>query len=375
MIKATQLKLESGEWTGDFSSIASSQLCLLFGSRLTIEENPNFVSKLEALAPNATIVTSSTAGNIMDEALIDDTIIATCLEFEKTTIKTRSYSLVDRDAHDLGENIAHDAEGDELEYLLLLSTVGINAGQLLSGVNEVLKGNVPVSGGVAGDDSRFERTLVGLGNQIHSNQIVAVSFYGKDLQVSHGSKGGWDTFGPERIATKCDGNILYEIDGRPVLDLYKEYLGDKASELPASALHFPFAIIDSQTNEHVVRGVQDVDESSNSIILFSDVHEGDKIQLMKANFDRVITASGDSARETFLNTSTPPQLALLISCVARRLVLDQLTEEELSEAKSALGSDTTICGFYSYSELSPIVGDNACHVHNQTMTITTLSEI
>jgi hypothetical protein len=310
----------------------------------------------------------------MDESLLDDTLIATVVEFAHTRVEARRFAIDQTDAAALGFNIANALDAPDLAGILLFSTAGINAGKLLNGINEKLKGRVPVSGGIAGDDFRFERTLTGLNGQLAEQQIIAVAFYGAQLRIAHGSKGGWDTFGPVRTITKSKGNVLYEIDGKPVLDLYKQYLGDKASELPASALLFPFTIIEAQTSEPIVRGVQNVDESSSSIILYGDVEDGMKIQLMRANFDNLISGAGDSAKETFLAGLQSPDLAILISCVARRLVLGQLTEEELSESKKVFGNGTTICGFYSYSEISPLAGDNACHLHNQTMTITTFSE-
>lgn len=374
MISTSQFKWEDNEWVHLNGKVSTPQLCLLFGSRPTIEAHPNFLAKLLKLAPSAQIVTISTAGNIQSNNLLDDTIVATCLHFEKTKIRTLSYSIKNMDGRTLGTQLANDLNQEDLAHLLLFSTTGINAGQLLDGVNKVINGRIPVAGGVAGDDTRFEKTLVGLNESIESDQLVAIGFYGKHLHVSHGSKGGWDTFGPKRVATKSSGNVLYEVDGKPVLELYKNYLGEKACQLPASALYFPFAIIDKQTGEHVVRGVQNINEDDQSLILYGDVFEGDTIQLMRANFDRIITAAGDSAKEALFSNDSRPELAVLISCVARRIVLDQLTEEELDEAKQCLGEDTVICGFYSYSELSPIVGDNACHLHNQTMTITNLVE-
>lgn len=332
------------------------------------------VKELKDLYPGCDVITVSSAGNIKDEQLLDETIVATLIELEHSQSRSKLYKIQHRDAFELGAEVANDLNDDQLANMLLFCTTGINAGKLLEGVNSVISGKVPVAGGIAGDDTRFEKTLVGLNADIDSNHLVALAFYGDRLKASHGSKGGWDAFGPSRKVTRCKGNVLYEIDDQPVLDLYKMYLGDKAAELPASALHFPFAIIDSQTNEYVVRGVQDVDEDENAIILFSDIQEGDHLQLMRANFDRIITGAGDSAKESLFEPGKAPDLAVLISCVARRIVLDQLTEEELSEARLSLGDQCTICGFYSYSELSPIVGDDACHVHNQTMTITTLIE-
>ncbi|MGL4595896.1 MAG: FIST signal transduction protein [Bacteroidia bacterium] len=373
-MKIAQRTWQKDAWSNNAETPAHPNLCLIFGSRPTLEANPQCITQITSLYPNITVVTSSTAGNIMDEYLSDDSIIATLIEFEKTTIKTKLFELNKEDDKTIGKNLATYFDSEDLAYIILLSCAGINAGNLLLGINETFKGRVPVSGGVAGDDTRFERTLVGLNNNIGENQLVAIGFYGRDLKVSHGSKGGWDQFGPLRKITKCKGNVLFEIDNRPVLDLYKEYLGEKASELPASGLLFPFAIIDAETQEPVVRGIQNVDEATKSIILYGDVEEGMNIQLMRANFDNLISGAGDSAKETFLKSEKKPELAILISCIARRLVLGQLTEEELTETRKVFGPETTICGFYSYSELSPVVGDNACHLHNQTMTITTLSE-
>jgi hypothetical protein len=369
-----QYQWQNSSWNQQTGDVTDPQLCLIFGSRPTIEKNPEFIEQLASRYPNAQLVTTSTAGNIYDDQLLDDTILATCIEFEKTKITAQLFEIGKESDKDLGKTIAQSFIQKDLAYVLVLSSTGLNAGVLLSGINEVFAGKIPVSGGIAGDDTRFEKTLIGLNQNIKSNQLVAVGFYGSSLQVAHGSKGGWDRFGPLRKVTKCKGNILYEIDNKPVLDLYKEYLGDKAAELPGSGLLFPFSIVNTETQETVVRGIQNTDEATQSIILYGDVEEGQSIQLMRANFDQLISGAGDSAKETFLQTEKKPELALLISCVARRLVLGQLTEEELSEAKKVFGSETKICGFYSYSELSPVVGDNACHLHNQTMTITTLSE-
>ncbi len=369
-----QLVWKNDNWDKQPNFQINPQLILVFGSRPTLEANPNYYSSLIKLYPNTQIITTSSAGNIIGEQLLDETIIATVIEFEKTNIRTGRFELGVNDDKTLGEQIANYFNTPDLANILLFSCSGINAGNILLGINGVLKGAVPVSGGVAGDDTRFQKTLVGLNEHLSDKQLVAVATYGKNIKVSHGSKGGWDAFGPRRKVTKSRGNILYEVDNKPVLDIYKEYLGDKAKELPSAALLFPFAIIDTETSEQIVRGVQNIDEEKNALILYGDINEGETLQLMRCDFDRLIDGAADSAKETFLKNSSPPELAVLISCVARRLVLGQLTEEELAETKKVFGNTTTICGFYSYTELSPVIGDNACHLHNQTMTITTFSE-
>jgi hypothetical protein len=374
-MKISQYKRENKQWIATKASTQQAHLCLLFGSRLDLDNDTTYYSDLHKLFPDAQIVTCSTAGNILNEQLLDNTIIATCIEFSSTVARCHLFDIQDANELALGQQVATYFDAPDLANILLFSCTGINAGKILSGINTVLKGRVPVSGGVAGDDTRFERTLIGLNDTVGTHYLVGIGMYGEHLKVSHGSKGGWENFGPQRTVTKAKDNVLFELDNKPVLDLYKEYLGPKAHELPGSALLFPFAIIDPETNEQIVRGVQNTDEANKSLILYGDIQEGDTIQLMRSDFEKLIEGAGESARETMLLDHHQPQLAILVSCVARRLVLGQLTEEELAETKKILGESTPICGFYSYSELSPLVGDNACHLHNQTMTITSLTEI
>jgi len=106
-----------------------------------------------------------------------------------------------------------------------------------------------------------------------------------------------------------------------------------------------------------------------------DIAEGATAQLMKANFDKLIDASVDAAESSSeLLDGSNAELAILVSCVGRKLVLGQRIEEEVEEVREVLGNGPAITGFYSYGEVSPIVKSMNCELHNQTMTITTFSE-
>jgi hypothetical protein len=69
-----------------------------------------------------------------------------------------------------------------------------------------------------------------------------------------------------------------------------------------------------------------------------------------------------------------PDLAILISCVGRKLVLKQRVEEEVESVRNVLGARTVLSGFYSYGEIAPFLPSAKCELHNQTMTITTFAE-
>jgi hypothetical protein len=193
--------------------------------------------------------------------------------------------------------------------------------------------------------------------------------------VGFGSLGGWDPFGPERLVTRSKGNILYEMDGRSALDLYKTYLGEHAQGLPATGLLFPLCLRTSERPTPFVRTILGIDEEERSMTFAGDVPEGAYARLMKANFDRLIDGATGAARTSMEALgSSSPDLAILISCVGRKLVLKQRVEEEVEGVREVLGERPALTGFYSYGEISPFGPRTHCELHNQTMTITTFSE-
>jgi len=234
---------------------------------------------------------------------------------------------------------------------------------------------VAVTGGLAGDGSRFARTLVCADGNVAEGKIAALGFYGSRLKVGYGSLGGWDVFGPERLVTKSSGNVLYELDGQSALGLYKRYLAEHAAGLPAAALLFPLALRNGEEGYSLVRTVLGVSEEDQSMTFAGDMPEGAHARLMKANFDRLVDGASGAARASHEALgSASPDLAILISCVGRKLVLKQRIEEEVEGVREVLGESAVLTGFYSYGEICPHDAITGCELHNQTMTITTFSE-
>ncbi len=261
-------------------------------------------------------------------------------------------------------------------YAFLLSDgLHVNGSEIVKGINSKLSQDVPCTGGLAGDAANFEKTLVGLNSAPKENQIVAVGFYGDNLEVGYGSVGGWDNFGAERLVTRSEGNVLYELDGESALDLYKMYLGDKASELPGSGLLFPLGMKFDEDSDTIVRTVLAVDDEANSMTFAGDIPEGSYVRLMKADFDKLIEGANLAAEHTTQKGGDGDKLAVLISCVGRKLILGPRVDEEVEAVQDVLGEAATVTGFYSYGEISPVVESSRCELHNQTMTITTFAEV
>jgi len=358
----------------DFDS--PQTLVIAFGATSFLENSEPF-EKLAGLFPNSKIIGCSTAGEILGDMIYDDSLSVAVLKFEKTCLDLASAPVFNSDeSFSAGEKIAQDLLKPSLRGIIVLSDgLNVNGSRLVEGMNSILPPSVVVTGGLAGDKDRFQKTWVLHGGFPESNIVSAVGLYGENVHIGHGSKGGWDMFGPERKVTKAKDNLLFELDGKPALELYKNYLGDLADELPAAALMFPLSLRnDSVDEKRIVRTILSVDENNQSMTFAGDIPEGSLVQLMRANFDRLIDGASEAALMTARNNKSQKDVfSLAISCVGRRLILGERAEEELEAVMDELPPETNQIGFYSYGEISPYA-TGYCDLHNQTMTLTTISE-
>lgn len=369
---------EAGGWKnigGNSDEQDKYDLVLVFGSTDLLSD-PTIYTKIKEEYPAAHIVLNTTAGEIIDTEVNDHTISLTAIKFEKTKVKTAAINIDEcKNSFEAGYRLASALDHGSLTSVLVISDgQKVNGSDLVVGLQEFLPKDTIITGGLAGDGARFKSTLVGLDEPPKEGRIVIIGFYGEALHVTYGSVGGWDPFGPERLITKSEGNILYELDGKPALEIYKMYLGDYANELPGSGLLFPLSIRTGDTGNSIVRTILSVNEAENSLTFAGNMPHGSYAQLMKANFDRLIEGASNAAANSISTHEHKPDLAILISCVGRKLVLDQRIEEEVEVVRATYGQDTAITGFYSYGEISPSFNFMKCELHNQTMTITTLRE-
>jgi hypothetical protein len=228
---------------------------------------------------------------------------------------------------------------------------------------------------MAGDGDRFEETLVAANCSPTRGLVAAVGLYGPNLRLQTGYGGGWTVFGPRRQITRSERNILFELDGKPALDLYETYLGPEAGALPGSGLRFPLLIRDPEDpSTELIRTLLAIDRSKGTITYAGNLPQGWTAQLMRANFSRLTDGAASAARSAIQNAPSRSEAGLLISCIGRRLVLGQRTEDEVEAVRDVLGASTSLAGFYSYGEFSPRAGDGSVELHNQTMTVLTISE-
>lgn len=387
------MRVETLSWPGAAGPGAGpicrdTSLLLYFANRAAMQDG-RCQEALRSRFPAAAVIGCSTGGHGLSDDIQDEGGVAAAIRFDSTRIR-----LVHEDAaapaasHACGRRLgARLADPDLAGVLLLSDGLHLNGSALAAGLSEALGGEVPVSGGMAGDGAAFGATLVGVsGAAPAERRVAAIGFYGPAIRIHHGTGGGWERFGPERRITRAEGSLLFELDGAPALDLYERYLGEEAAGLPGTALIYPLRIWDPRRPDSaVVRTVLGVDRGARSMTFAGDMPAGWRAQLMRGGIDRLSAGAAEAARAAAELAPDPAgpgdSLAILISCIGRRLLMGQRTGEEIESVTGNLDPGTRLIAFYSYGELAPgreaggaAPGRGACELHNQTMTITLLRE-
>lgn len=328
--------------------------------------------ELKSFFPQAHIIGCSSSGNVEGTSIGDGDMVATAIHLERGRVDIAAGDVAQgEDIAALAAGLMDRLQAEDLHHVFVLSDgLMVNGSDLAKGIN---RADIPVTGGLAGDGTRFGKTWVMADAPAQPGRVVAVGFYG-DVTVKSGCFAGWEEFGTERFVTRSTNNVVYEIDGQPALQLYKKYLGDQAKDLPGSGLRFPLSVRENKDGKPIIRTLLAVDETTQSLTFAGDVPQGYLCKLMKTNLDSIIDHAGMAAEAAKPDSKSAAGLCLVVSCVGRRLVLGQLTEEELDIVRENLGEATAITGFYSYGELAPFDDLMQCQLHNQTMTLTTIYE-
>ncbi|MCA9836383.1 MAG: FIST C-terminal domain-containing protein [Trueperaceae bacterium] len=365
----------SGWSLPEFPPLDSEKTLVLVFADSDFIARPQLLSDLKQAYPTAKMMGCSTSGEIAGSSLSENSAVVAVVQFEKTSLRLASVAVASSGtSYDAAVSLAQDLAAPDLRGVFVLSDgLRVNGSDLVRGLRETLAEHVTITGGLAGDKTKFERTWVIDQGRAASGKVTALGFYGEHIRMGYGSQGGWDIFGIERKVTRAKGNVLFEIDHKPALELYKKYLGELVSGLPGTALLFPLGLrMEDHGQQYLVRTILGVDEDHQSLTFAGDIPEGSWVRLMKAHPERLIDGAARSAQLAVSGGFSENALSIAVSCVGRRLVLKQRTEEELEASLEHMPQVRQI-GFYSYGEISPLNGGR-CDLHNQTMTLTLLYE-
>ncbi len=369
---ATNIRAELSRLTG-----LKPNLVLVFAAPVFFEQS-DFGLIFSECFPESCVVGCSTAGEICDGGVLQNNCVVTAIRFDHTSVVTMSTPLADMaDSREAGRRLAEGLFDPDLKAVMIFGQgLNINGSALIEGLTEKLGSAIPITGGLAGDNGAFTKTWT-IGSQgVSDRNIVVIGLLGNRLQFHHGSFGGWEPFGPARKVTRCQGNVLFELDGEPALPLYKRFLGDYANNLPASGLLFPFAIMDEdRATVTLIRSILGISEKKGGLILAGEIEQNGYLKMMHATTDSLVHGALTAARKVSqMFDSSKGGLAILISCVGRKLVMLDRVNDEIEAVSSLLSDKTALTGFYSYGEICPLGPATSSKLHNQTMTVTYITE-
>lgn len=356
----------------------TADLLLIFGS-IEHFSFPGFHGSIRSAYPEALLLGCSTAGEITAAGVDDGTCSITAVKFDQTRLNQGCTHLAGMDdSFAAGESLGKQIFAAGLKAVLVFGPgVKINGSALVNGITSIIGTSIPITGGLAGDGGAFKETFTIGPDGVVNDQIVAIGLSGDGLRFGHGSFGGWEPFGPARKVTRSEGNILHELDGEPALEIYRRYLGEHAKSLPASGLLFPFAMLgEDHSAVGLIRTILGIDEASGSLILAGEIDPDGYLRLMHASTDKLVNGAESAAEAAAaMAQGAGESVAILVSCVGRKLVMGNRVDEEVEAVGEVLGKAGVLTGFYSYGEISPFAPGASCKLHNQTMTITCLSEV
>lgn len=376
-MKVWQHVIKAG--TNDISGVpdeaSASTLVLVFGPTDRLS-NSNLLPQIAKSFPKAKIVGCSTSSPITRDGSFDNFITVTAILFESSTLRVQHSTIDDKNnSLSVGTAIGKALQAEDLRHIIVLSNgLKVNGSDLLRGIQQIIGNAIAISGGLASDGPRLQKTLIINGEQAEENGVVGIGLYGKNLRVSTALGCGWVPFGNHRTITRSEGNVVYEIDGTRALDVYSNYLGDEAKKLPSSGLIYPLAICTGHEEEvYLIRSIQAIDRDQGSVTFAGNVPQGCTVRLMHAQYHQLADGARQSVQQVAA-TNPSPTLAILISSFGRKVLMGRSGDLEIETAAEGFANMPVFTGFYSYGEIGRFGKSAASELLNQTIGITAISE-
>jgi len=337
-----------------------STLIQIYAAPIKKKEIQKILDKLVEEFPKAILIGATTAGEISNAHIYENSTVISISLFEKTKLQSASIQNITNNA---GQEISKQITQKDTKAAIILSE-GLQ-GEDYEGFMKGIKENNPhliVSGGLAGDNFKLKKTFVFLQNKIYAKGAVGVSFSAKNLQATNSYNLNWIPIGKEFTITSSDSNIVHTIDNEPAVDIFKHYLGSQIFENNAIALP-DFQLLFKEGSTTVSRTPLTIEGSS--LVFAAPLKKGQMVQFGFSNASAVISGAQNIHAQL---SQTPGQAVYIFSGIARKTLLGKVLEHEFQ----TFNTIAPTAGFFTYGEFYSTNANNA--LLNCTTTILVLSE-
>ena len=353
------------------------------------DRDASLVARVVAEAlPGVPFIGCSTDGEITGAGLSVDSVCVILLASRNVKARTAAVAPLSKDSHEAGAELARRLQSkDDIALFLLPDGLTGNGSAIIRGAQTVLGQHFVIAGGTAGDRGRFSKTWQVCNGESHTDALVGMMLYsGAPVEVGYGVMSGWRPMGVAKTVTEAVANTVVRIEGETALDVYSTFLGEKASQLPAIGVEYPFALVDEsglvderglrEGEEYILlRAPMSVDREKGAVSFAAEIPQGAKIKMTRAKSDEIIDGSREAARRAVKALAGKPDVVFFFSCMARKVVLGRRTNKEIEAAQEVFGTDVPLIGFYTYGEIANCGEKNPiCRFHNETATFLALRE-
>lgn len=364
-----------------------ADLAIVFSSSKYDQEK--MLAGVRSVSKEALLIGSSTAGEITTLGPARKPSVAVML-IKSSDIKfyAAAGENIKSDARAAGKQAADKVKelaGTELKAFMMIPDVLVgNGADIVRGVLDSLGEHFPVVGGASGDDFKFEKTYQYLNDKVYSGAVIGLGLVG-NVKIGIGVKHGWLPVGTPMKVTKSAGAVLHELDGKPAINIYRDYFGAEEAQklqqetLAKLAITYPLGMIVAGSDEMLIRDPITVDDNG-SITCAAEIPEGSEIRLMVGSREEAVKVAQVAAQKAVEQLEgEPPKAVIIFNCIARSKLFGEHSGEEIEAIQEIVGKETPLIGFYTYGEQAPLGGEvrniNKCNpaFHNETVVICVLA--
>jgi len=341
-------------------TVYKSQLIQIFTAQTDKKKIQKILLALTKSFPEASIIGTTTAGEISHATMYDDSTVISLSLFNSTKLITQHVNKITKKS---GQKISSQICSKNTKAAIVISE-GLKGADYEGFIKGIKKenSNLIISGGLAGDNFKLKETFIFLGKKIYDCGAVAVSFSGKDLFADNEYNLNWTPIGKEFTITKVEQNRVIKIDDMGAVSLFKKYLGEAIFADEAAALP-DFQLLYKEGSTTVARTPMAVD--GEALLFAGPIKEGQQVQFGFSNASAVVSGSNSISKNLLDN---PAEAIYIYSCIARKTLLGKTLEHEFK----AFENIAPTAGFFTYGEFYSTTANNA--LLNCTTTILVLSE-
>jgi hypothetical protein len=349
---------------------AQGDLVIIFPS-ITYDLDALHAAAMEA-AGAASVVGCTTVGAFTSDAQVPNGCVATYIAAGELSF---GVCHVERDDADIAAvtrraaETARDRAGEEgFDSALMLMCDGLTPDQreMARGAYEVTSAVVPLVGGAAGDDCRFQRTVTFGEGRALTNGLVCI-WVNSTRTIGVGVGHGWRPFSKPMLVTRAEGSVIHELDGMPAMEAYLSERGAALLDgvsFGERAMERPIGLPNAH-GSYDLRQIH-MPAPDGGLVLTTGVSEQSVVQVMCTDDESLLAGASEAAESAMAGLDGPPRLAVVFSCCTRVPLLGARVGEEVDRISATLGG-APAGGFYTCGEFGRVSGSSG--IHNSSVAI------